>query len=186
MRQHLLAAFMLLCAGATASAQSTPAATLSSSTPVAEAALPLLRFGYLSCDSVLHAMPQYAIAKHNIEELRSKYDEEMKRVEEEFNTKYELFLDQQASLAPSIRQKRQAELLDLMEKNTAFKKESALLLQKAEDEALSPLRQNIKAAITRIGQQRNLAFVINTDANTMPFANTTMGVDITAEVLASL
>lgn len=44
-------------------------------------------------------MPGYAIAKHNMDELREKYDAETKRVETEFNAKYEEFLDGQRTYA---------------------------------------------------------------------------------------
>lgn len=47
---------------------------------------PAIRFGYLSCDSVLHSMPEYNAAMKNLKELKAKYDSEMKRVEDEFNT----------------------------------------------------------------------------------------------------
>lgn len=146
-------------------------------------AMPQLRFGYLSCDSALRAMPDYAIAMQNLKDLRSKYDAEMKRVEDEFNQKYELFLEQQATFAPSIRQKRQAELQELMEKNAAFKKEAQRLLSEAETEALAPLKRTLQAAITRIGQQQGLAFVLNTDGHALPYADTTTGVDITQDVI---
>lgn len=47
-------------------------------------------------------MPGYAIAKHNMDELREKYDAETKRVETEFNAKYEEFLDGQRTYAKTI------------------------------------------------------------------------------------
>lgn len=144
---------------------------------------PAIRFGYLSCDSVLHAMPEYNVAMKNLKELKAKYDSEMKRVEDEFNNKYELFLEGQRDFAPSIRQKRQAELQELMEKNMAFKKEAQRLLEQAKEEALNPLKKTIQATITRIGQQRGLAFVVNTDGGNMPYLNTIMGEDITEEVI---
>ncbi len=144
---------------------------------------PAIRFGYLSCDSVLHSMPEYNAAMKNLKELKAKYDNEMKRVEDEFNNKYELFLEGQSDFAPSIRQKRQAELQELMEKNMAFKEEARRLLEKAKLEALTPLKKTIQATITRIGQQRGLAFVVNTDGGNMPYLSTIMGEDITEEVI---
>ncbi len=144
---------------------------------------PAIRFGYLSCDSVLHAMPEYNAAMKNLKELKAKYDSEMKRVEDEFNNKYELFLEGQSDFAPSIRQKRQAELQELMEKNMAFKNEARRLLEQAKQEALTPLKKTIQATITRIGQQKGLAFVVNTDGGYMPYLNTIMGEDITDEVI---
>lgn len=142
-----------------------------------------LHFGYLSCDSALHALPTYVIAMKNLNDLKAKYAAEMKRVEDEFNYKYELFLEQQSDLAPTIRQKRQAELQELMEKNTSFKAESQRLLAEAEKEAITPLKKNVAAAVNLVGQQRHLAFVINTDGNSLPYVDTTMGEDITAAVI---
>lgn len=144
---------------------------------------PAIRFGYLSCDSVLHAMPEYNVAMKNLNELKAKYDSEMKRVEDEFNSKYELFLEGQSDFAPSIRQKRQAELQELMEKNRDFKNEATRLLEQAKQEAITPLKKTIQANITRIGLQKGLAFVVNTDGGNMPFLNTIMGEDITEEVI---
>ena len=79
-----------------------------------------LRYGYFSLDSVFTAMPEYAVAQKNLADLRAKYDEEMKRAEDEFNAKYEEFLETQRDLIPSILSKRQTELQEIMEKNVAF------------------------------------------------------------------
>lgn len=147
---------------------------------------PAIRFGYFSCDSVLHAMPEYNVAMKNIKELKAKYDSEMKRVEDEFNSKYELFLEGQSDFAPSIRQKRQAELQELMEKNMAFKQEARRLLEQAKQDALASLKKNIQATITRIGQQKGLAFIVNTDGGNMPYLNTIMGEDLNEEIIKAL
>ncbi len=99
-------------------------------------------------------MPGYAIAKHNMDELREKYDAETKRVETEFNSKYEEFLDGQRTYAKSILEKRQAELRELMEKNIAFKAEAARLLKQAEDDAYAPLKAKINEAAQEDWQGR--------------------------------
>jgi outer membrane protein len=180
--KKLILLSLVAVASLSASAQ-TEVATLPVQTTPVVAQQPQLRFGYVSCDSALHALPEYAVAMRNLKDLRAKYDAEMKRVEDEFNSKYELFLEGQRDFAPSIRQKRQAELQELMEKNMAFKKEAQDLLSKAEKDAITPLKKTIQATITRIGQQKGLAFVVNTDGESMPYLNTTMGVDITEEVI---
>ena len=65
-----------------------------------------IKFGYFSYQEALKAMPDYAIAQQNLSDLRSKYDAETKRSEDEFNKKYEEFLEGQRDFAPSIRDKR--------------------------------------------------------------------------------
>ena len=157
----------------------TPTQTTTPATSQAAA----LHYGYLSVDSVLHSLPDYTIAKHKLSDLKAKYDAEMKRVEDEFNTKYQFFLQDQQELAPSILQKRQAELQELMDKNVAFKAKARQLLQEAEEEAMSPIRDKVNTAIRLVGEKRGLAFVLNTDNNAAPFLNPTFGEDITAAVL---
>ena len=148
--------------------------------PAAIVAQPALRFGYFSFEQVFHTMPGYAIAKHNMDELRTKYDEETKRVENEFNSKYEEFLDGQRSYAKTILEKRQAELRELMEKNIAFKAEANRLLKQAEDEAFAPLKAKVNEEAQKMGKEKGFAFILNTDNNAAPYLNAEMGEDITA------
>lgn len=140
-------------------------------------------FGYFSYDDVMKQMPDYAVAERSLQSLRDKYAAEMKRVEDEFNAKYEQFLDGQRDFAPSILQKRQAELQELMQKNQAFKEQTEELLEQAEQDAYAPLREKLSAAVQRVGQNKGLAFILNTDNNAVPYINPVMGVDVTAAVL---
>lgn len=141
------------------------------------------RFGYLSYTSVLKLMPDYMAAQRNLDDLRTKYDLEMKRVENEFNQKYEQFLEGQHDFAPSILQKRQAELQELMDKNIAFKQKAQQLLKDAETKAYAPVYQRLDAVIQRVGQALGLAFILNTDTHAVPFINTASGVDVTTTVV---
>lgn len=175
-----------------ASAQQNAPAVAQQNTPAAQqeeastAQLVTLRFGYFSFEQVFHTMPGYSIAKHHMDELRAKYDEETKRVEDEFNTKYEAFLDGQRTYAKTILEKRQAELRELMEKNIAFKAEASRLLKQAEDETYAPLKSKINEAAKEIGKKKGFAFVLNTDNNAAPYLSAEMGEDITAELEENL
>ena len=176
MKKNLLfLALALVALSASAQQNQTPAEQ-----PAAIVAQSALRFGYFSFEQVFHTMPGYAIAKHNMDELRAKYDEETKRVETEFNTKYEEFLDGQRSYAKTILEKRQAELRELMEKNIAFKAEANRLLKQAEDEAFAPLKAKVNEEAQKMGKEKGFAFILNTDNNAAPYLNAEMGEDITA------
>lgn len=146
------------------------------------AVTPVVKYGYLSYDSVFQAMPEYATMQASMKELRDKYEAEQKRVEDDFNKKYEEFLDGQASYPQTILQKRQSELQEMLDKNIAFKKESQRLLCKAECEAKAPLKERLTAVLAKIGQERGYAFILNTDGNVAPWLNATMAEDITETV----
>ena len=142
----------------------------------------LLKYGYFSFSEALKAMPAYASAELDMSSLRAKYEEEGKRVEDDFNKKYEQFLDGQRDFAPSILQKRQAELQEMMEKNVAFKNESKRLLAQADAESKAALKVRLRAIVARIGADRGYAFILNTDNDAVPYVNNAVGEDINALV----
>lgn len=147
-----------------------------------EQAAPAAIFGYLSYDTVFRSMPDYATAMQQINELKGKYDEEAERAAKEFNKKYEEFLEGQRDFPPTILQKRQSELQELLDKNIVFREESERLLKAAEKDIMVPLHRKLSAALKAIGEERGYMFIINTDNNTCPFINPARGEDITAAV----
>ena len=70
----------------------------------------------------------------------------------------------------------------MLSRNIAFKKESLQLLSKAEAEAKAPLQEKLAAALAKIGQERGLAFILNTDINAVPWLNVELGENITEAV----
>lgn len=145
-------------------------------------AVPVMKYGYLSYDSVFQSMPEYATMQASMKELRDKYETEQKRVENDFNKKYEEFLDGLAGFPQTILQKRQSELQEMLDKNIAFKKESQRLLCKAECDAKAPLKERLAAVLKQVGEARGYAFILNTDGNVAPWLNAAMGEDITETV----
>ena len=137
------------------------------------------RFGYFSFDNVLKSMPDYVMAQRSIDDLRQKYDAEMKRAEDEFNSKYEEFLDVQKDLVPAILRKRQAELQEMMQKNINFKNESQRLLKQAEADAFAPVKNKLYNALTKVGQAQGYPFILNTHGDASPYVNPQIAQDAT-------
>lgn len=143
-----------------------------------EAATTDMKFGYVSYSTLLEAMPDYAVAMRKYAQLEEKYAAETRRVEDEFNAKYEAFLEGQRDFPPTILKKRQSELQELLEKNIAFKNESKRLLAEAKAELMKPLREKLTTVLNTIGQEMGLAFIINTDNDSCPFINPQKGVNV--------
>lgn len=150
--------------------------------PMISQAQTTIKYGYLSYQEVLKFMPEYAVAQNKLADLKQKYDNEMKRVEDEFNKKYEQFLEGQKDFAPTILRKRQVELQELIAKNIAFKEEAKRLLAQAETESYAPLKAKLAETLRGIGEARGFMFILNTDNDNLPYANSAFGEDITTLV----
>ena len=152
----------------------------------AQQSTPVFKFAYFSYEKVLHAMADYAAATRSLNELKAKYDAETKRSVDDFNSRYEDFLDVQRKLEPSILRKRQAELEELMDRNIAFRKESERLLKKAEDDIYAPVRKKLDTTVRQMGKESGYAFILNTDNNGLPYTNPAIGEDITDALISVL
>ena len=141
-----------------------------------------LKFGYLSYDSVMVAMPDYADLMTSMAQLREQYEAEQKRVENDFNKKYEEFLDGQATFPKTILQKRQSELQEMLDRNIDFKKQSQKMLSDVEANLMNTIKTTINTAVSVVAQERGYAFVLNTDKEMVPFINPALGEDITEAV----
>ena len=145
-----------------------------------------MKFGFLSYDSVRQSMKEYAEMKQQVATMRSAYEAEMKRVEDDFNKKYEEFLDGQKNFPTTILQKRQSELQEMLDKNIAFKNESLRILNEQEAQLLESINLMVKICVQQVGQRHGYAFILNTDADALPWLNPEMGEDVTEEVKALL
>ena len=155
-------------------------------TAYAQSGATTMKFGFLSYDSVRQSMKEYAEMQQQVATMRSAYEAEMKRVEDDFNKKYEEFLDGQKNFPTTILQKRQSELQEMLDKNIAFKNESLRILNETEAQLLESINLMVKICVQQVGQKHGYAFILNTDADALPWLNPEMGEDVTEEVKALL
>ena len=144
------------------------------------------RFGYLSYEAALKAMPDYALVQQKMDQMRQQFQAETLRVEDEFNLKYEEFLDGQRDFPKTILQKRQTELQELMERNIRFKEESKKELEQTEKLLLAPLKIRLIELLGTIARERGYAFIVDTDQKALQYINPSMGEDITQIVQDAL
>lgn len=140
------------------------------------------KIGYFSYKAILEDMPDYVTAMLGVETLRKQYDEELKAASDEFNEKYELFLDQQSMLDEPIKQKRQSDLQSLLDRNTQFRNESMRLLKQAEQDALAPVKQKLNKAIQSVGYSGAFLLIVNTDSEACPYIDSNSAEDVTAKI----
>lgn len=150
------------------------------------AAKPVVRFGFLSYSEVIRLMPEYISAQEKLNRLQEKYEAELQRSDKEFNRKYAEFLEGQKEFPENILLKRQKELQELMEKSIQFRDETKELLANVRKEMTAPIMEKLNEAIRIIGLQHQFEYVLNTDNNTYPYINKSVGMDITSLVKSKL
>ena len=145
-----------------------------------------VKFGYLSYRTICQEMPQYVQAQQELLSLKTVYEQEAARGEEEFQRKFADFLQGQKDFPANILQKRQAELQELMDKGIKFRKEAENLLAEAEQTLVKDLSKKLDEAIVAVGMEMGYAFILNIDDNACPFINPLLGDDVSNVVREKL
>lgn len=144
------------------------------------------RYGYLSCDSLLRTLPDYALAQSNLAQLRHKYEAETQYNERTFKRQFAEFLEGQKDFPQNILLKRQRDLQEQMERALAFRQSADSLLRQAEADLLAPVRRRLAAAIRAVGRERGYECIVNTDLPALPFLNPALAEDAAPYVSAKL
>lgn len=152
----------------------------------AQESIPLVKIGLVSYTKALEAMPDYAVTQQRLADLRAQYEKELKRVEDDFNRKYEEFLDGQKDFPKTILLKRQTELKELMERNVAFKANSRRELAEAETAAIQPLKTQLNSVLAEVAVENGLIIILNTDGDACPYIAPSLSVDAMPMVLKAL
>lgn len=138
-----------------------------------------LKFGVVSYDAVMKAMPEFEQAKKAMKELKEKYDNEATYNEKKFRDMYADYIAGQKSFPENIMLKRQKELQVAMEQGLNFRKDAQRQLTEAEEKMLAPIKEKLVTTLNMIGTEQGLAFILNIDNNACPFINPDLGVNVT-------
>ncbi|MBR5204699.1 MAG: OmpH family outer membrane protein [Bacteroidaceae bacterium] len=144
------------------------------------------KFGHIRSQEILLVMPEYTKAQTDIEVMRKQYEDDMKRVEDEFQKKFTAFQQEQANLPKNILERRQKELQELSERGMQMQQDAQQELQQSWMEMLEPIAKKIDDAIKAVGQEGGYVFIFDLNATQIPFVNETYATDVTSAVKAKL
>ena len=76
------------------------------------------KFAHVNSAEVIQALPDYTQAQTDLQALGKQYEDELKRMQDELETKSADFDKNQATLPDAVKQRRQQELQDLYQRWT--------------------------------------------------------------------
>ena len=144
------------------------------------------KFGHIRSQEILVVMPEYTKAQADIQTMQKQYEDDMKRVEQEFQKKFTAFQEEQANLPKNILERRQKELQELNERGMQMQQDAQQDLQQSWMEMLEPIAKKIDDAIKAVGQEGGYVFIFDLNATQIPFINETYATDVTSAVKAKL
>ena len=142
--------------------------------------------GRISSKTILQNMPQYKAMQNSMKALRAQYEAEAKKSEEDFQRKFEEFMQGQKEFPKTILEKRQNELQHMLEANADFRIKVQTLLAEAEKSLMEDVMAEMSDAVTIAAQERGISIVFDMDGGSVPYMVRGLAVDLTSEVILLL
>ena len=143
------------------------------------------KFGHVNSQEIMQAMPEFAKARTEIDELTKQYEADLKSMQEEFQKKYEEFEKLPDNTPDAIKQRRQQELQDMSQKIQQTYQDNQQALQKEQSNRLQAIHTKILDAIKSVGQAGGYVYIMDVTSG-IPYISTTLSTDVTKEVKAKL
>lgn len=138
-----------------------------------------MKFGHVNTTSVFESMPERETAKNEIEKFARQLEEQLQMLNVELEEKYNNYLENAESLAPSVRQNKEKELADLQQRIQNFQASAQSDLQLKEQELIEPIYDKIQKAINEVGAAEGLLYIF--DESTLLY-HSNESVDVTDKV----
>ena len=163
MKKMILCAICAIC-GLTASAQA--------------------KFGHINSQEVMQAMPEATTMRTEMEALQKQYEADEKAMIAEYQKKVEDYQAQESTMPDNMKQRKIQEIQDMEQTITQARQDNQQALQKAYADKLTPIQNKVMDAIKAVGTAGGYVYIMET--NSIPFINTTLSTDVTAQVKAKL
>ena len=145
-------------------------------------ALSAQKFAHFNSADIIPNMKEYTTAQTEIQNMAKQFDDDLKLMQDELQKKTEEYQKEQANLLENVRQRREQELNDLYQRMQQSYQDNQQSLQKAQQDKMGAIQQLVLDAVKKIGETGGYVYVIDTNAGAIPFVNTALSTDITADV----
>lgn len=142
------------------------------------------KFGHINSQEVMQAMPEATQMRTEMEALQKQYEADEKAMIDEYQKKVEAYQKDEATMPDNMKQRKIQEIQEMEQKITQARQDNAQALQKAYADKLTPIQNKVIEAIKSVGNAGGYVYIMET--NSIPFINTTLSTDVTAQVKAKL
>ncbi len=144
------------------------------------------KFAHFNSADIIPNMKEYAAAQTEFETLAKQYDEDLKRMQDEFQKKNDDYNKEAAKLLDNVKQRREQELSELYQRIQQTYQDNQAAIQKVQQEKLQAIQELVMAAIKKVGEAGGYIYIVDTSTGAIPFVSTTLSTDVSPEIKKAL
>ena len=119
------------------------------------------KFGHVSSEALLRAMPEYDSAQLQLQELQQHYELEIERIQVEINKKIEEFNQNEATMSDLIKEAKASEVQELQMRLQNYSQTAQQDLQQQTQIVIQPVMEKARGAIEEVAREHGLIYVFD-------------------------
>jgi len=119
------------------------------------------KFGHVSSEALLQAMPEYDSAQTKLQELQQHYELEIERIQVEINKKIEEFNQNEATMSELIKEAKASEVQELQMRLQNYSQTAQQDLQQQSQIVIQPVMEKARGAIDEVAKEHGLIYVFD-------------------------
>ncbi len=130
---------------------------------------PGLKLGYIDSNEILSMMPETDSLQQELKNYADFLDEQMSTMAMEYQTKFQQYQENVATMSDLIRQTKEKEITDLQQRIQAFQQSADQDLQTKQQELFNPLIEKVKKAIDEVGKENGYNYIFDVGTGVLVF-----------------
>ena len=153
-------------------------------------ALPLGAFAqekiaYFNPAEVVVIMPEYKQMQDSLQKVQVEYQKEIEMLKEEYNNKYQAFMNESEGLSEAIKIRRMQEIQSIEERAALFGEDSQQRLYQLQQALFEPIQRKLQDALKAVGAANNFLYILNANQEILYYISPN-AIDATPLVLKHL
>jgi outer membrane protein len=145
-----------------------------------------LKFGHISSDELIQAMPDYDSATVKLEKFRKDLVNALELMSVELNNKNAAYEKESKNLSDIVKQTKEQELVDMNRRIQEFQTNAQTQLQDKQVELFQPIYQKVDKAIKDVGKENGFTYVFDTAKGAILYFDETKSTNVLALAKAKL
>ncbi|MDR0542812.1 MAG: OmpH family outer membrane protein [Dysgonamonadaceae bacterium] len=121
------------------------------------------KIAYLSPREVIVIMPQYKQLQDSVQKTQAAIQKELDVLREEYNKKYQAFMNESDGLIESIKIRRMQEIQDLEQRAGVYSEQSQQELLQLQQTLMTPIQQKLQDAVQAVGKANGFTYILNAE-----------------------
>lgn len=144
-----------------------------------------IKIGYLNTSELIALMPETKAADSQFNAFAQKLQETLQPMQQDLQSKFAEYQEQQASMAASVKESKEKELQDLNERIDQFQLKSQQDMQQKREDLMAPILEKVQTAISAVADANQFTYILDSNAvlhgpegdNVLPLVKAELGIN---------